>query len=181
MGTALKFPGFLYDDTDDRNKGGLTHCSHYSSTGTTDKELSYYYESQSTFNKIPLLFRVFEESPQKYDQLLILDTDTMIVDFEYDVTSLLGSTMSTSKANGVNKGEKNVFENTTKKKDNNDVDTPPFHQIDSMNNYAKHNDSPFLVAYRVHSFDWISTWDINAGILLWNLQHEKLRSSLKTG
>jgi len=162
VGTALKFPGFLYDDSDNRDRADRTHCSHYSATDTTDKNKSYYYESQSTFNKIALLFRALEESPQKYDQLLILDTDTMIVDLDYDITSLLLSKVSPSRSNGINKGRKDEpSENNT-----------PFHP--NKNVHTKDNDGPFLVAHRVDSY-FISNWNINAGITLWNLQHEMVQ------
>jgi hypothetical protein len=48
--------------------------------------------SYSSIDKIRLLFKALDEksSPQIYDQLLILDADTMIYDMDIDVTALSG-------------------------------------------------------------------------------------------
>ena len=81
-------------------------------------------EHRSTFNKIPLLQLAYEKR-DRYDQVLILDTDAMIVDFECDITRLLPSTH-------------------------------------------------LMAAHRVWPYDWRNTWDINAGISLWNLHHFSL-------
>jgi hypothetical protein len=75
--------------------------------------------------------------PADYDQVLILDTDAMIVDFDVDLTDLL---------------------------DKNDKKT---------NHYL-------LAAHRVWKYDWHSTWDINAGITLWNLHHPLTQSVADT-
>jgi hypothetical protein len=81
-------------------------------------------EHRSTFNKIPLLQLAYDER-DRYDMVLILDTDAMIVNFQFDITTLLPSTH-------------------------------------------------LLAAHRVWSYDWRNTWDINAGITLWNLHHASL-------
>lgn len=83
-------------------------------------------EPRSTFNKIPILEYALNQSTQ-YDQVLILDTDAMIVDFSVDITSLL----------------------------------PMTHLI---------------AAHRVWKMDWKNTWDINAGITLWNLHHPTIEN-----
>lgn len=103
QGTALEFPGIS------------SHCNN---------------EPRSTFNKIPLL-KVAYEHRSDYDYVLILDTDAMMVDMEYDITTLLPS-------------------------------------------------SHLLAAHRVLSWDWTNTWDINAGITLWNLHHSTMHDVLKT-
>ena len=48
-------------------------------------------EHRSTFNKIPLLKLAYGKR-EWYDQVLILDTDAMIVDFHCDITRLLPPT-----------------------------------------------------------------------------------------
>ena len=45
-------------------------------------------EERSRFNKVSLLLKALSKS-QDYDQLLILDADTIIYDFEFDITGLL--------------------------------------------------------------------------------------------
>jgi hypothetical protein len=124
QGTALHFPGLSYENNttehDDTRK-----CPN----------LQNGYEAQSTFNKIPLLIKALEMSKRAdanensnqhyYDQVLILDTDTMIVNLDFDISRLL---------------------------------------VRSSHEY-------FLAAYRVWWNDWHWTWDVNAGITLWNLHH----------
>jgi len=81
--------------------------------------------ARSTFNKIPLLQLAYDQR-DKYDQVLILDTDAMIVNFSTDITRLL----------------------------------PMTH---------------VLAAHRVWTnYDGRNTFDINAGITLWNLHHSTL-------
>eukprot|EP00535_Pseudo-nitzschia_heimii_P011299 CAMPEP_0197193166 /NCGR_PEP_ID=MMETSP1423-20130617/26615_1 /TAXON_ID=476441 /ORGANISM="Pseudo-nitzschia heimii, Strain UNC1101" /LENGTH=505 /DNA_ID=CAMNT_0042646271 /DNA_START=303 /DNA_END=1820 /DNA_ORIENTATION=- len=214
VGTALKFPGLKYgtkqsestgrndDDNSDGNNGFcLYHEKNNNANGTQDansssiqisaSSSSYNYEAQSTFNKIPLLFKALDESPQKYDQVLILDSDTMIVDFGYDVTSLLLSSHSTDYSDedlqrGSFEIKKNQHRNDRKsEKSNKNSHTneaitesgegPRNHQNDgrsiNSDDDTRDDSSYFLVAYRVWKFDSPSTWDINAGITLWNLRH----------
>jgi hypothetical protein len=140
-GTALQFPGLRYYNGDSiipNDESGDTN---------TDSELcpglENGYEVQSTFNKIPLLFHALEET-NVYDQVLILDTDTMIVDFDFDITTLLLSSVTTQAK-----------------------------PVDHSNEY-------FVAAYRVWWTDWPWTWDINAGITLWNLNHATTRQVAQT-
>jgi hypothetical protein len=87
---------------------------------------------RATFNKLALLELALglnknatiaaAGTSSSYDQLLILDTDAMIVDFDTDITTLLP-------------------------------------------------DDYMMAAHRVWSMDSQTTWDINAGITLWNLHH----------
>jgi hypothetical protein len=96
-------------------------------------------ETRSTFNKIPLLQLALQHSAD-YDQVLILDTDAMIVNFDLDVTTLLDH--------------------------------------DNDNHHRHH---PYLVAaHRVWKHDWHNTWDINAGVTLWNLHHPMAQSVADT-
>ena len=185
VGTGLKFPGLIYEtsrsdsssrnDDGDKSRENYRYCRYYNenenANGTDSSSMkisespSYYnYEAQSTFNKIPLLFKAMEESPLKYDQVLILDSDTMIVDFEYDITSLLLA--SESDGQDHDDGDEKIRTNSQLGAKNMEENTP----VDDNHNL---NDdfSYFLVAYRVWKFDWISTWDVNAGITLWNLNH----------
>jgi len=217
IGTALKFPGFVYDQpqTDSTSTSRNRHseqrsknhryCRYFIGPNSTDDSPStpssalssnYDYESQSTFNKIPLLFRAMEESPQKYDQVLILDADTMIVDFEYDITSLLLSSNpagndddnSDSNSNGnSSSNDKSRKESVSNENGSNTIGSRGInhtsHQsIDDSSNINKRTKSNqdedlsyFLAAFRVWKFDWISTWDVNAGITLWNLRHPSTR------
>ena len=199
VGTALEFPGLVYqtsqnDDTsendDNENRDNHRYCRYYntnenansllhntnsSSTPRTASSSYYNYEAQSTFNKIPLLFKAMEESPLKYDQVLILDSDTMIVDFEYDITSLM---LSSNPANQ-DYGDGNDKIRKNNQLDNNERAKKSDEQF-PINDGAYNHDvgddtSYFLVAYRVWKFDWLSTWDINAGITLWNLRHPNTR------
>ena len=249
VGTALKFPGLIYDHNSNsknnnsnnqycryynniNNTGGYNNSSNNHTTMTSSmtpsqQQLYYNYEAQSTFNKIPLLFKAMDESPQKYDQVLILDTDTMIVDFDYDITSLMFSE-SKSKLNNTNNnnnnnddnnyfyrgssvnedtnannGDENTAFDTTSRNDvkqdsvnDNDKNHSPVIYSDrntnnmndsNITNNSKNNNynnnaindddetSNFLVAYRVWSLDPTDTWDVNAGITLWNLRHPKTR------
>jgi hypothetical protein len=211
IGTALKFPGLIYETSlnDDSNGNGENHqyCRYYnsndnantlhstnsSSTSSPDSSSSYDYEAQSTFNKIPLLFRAMKESPRKYDQVLILDSDTMIVDFDYDITSLL---LSPNSADHDFDDDSDDFETDNQLDDNlrarknkadfstddvtgqsDEARTSHTYNGRTMKiNHDEGNDfSYFLVAYRVWNFDWSSTWDVNAGITLWNLRHPSTR------
>jgi hypothetical protein len=217
VGTALKFPGLVYqtskndstsENDDNKNLENYRYCRYYNtndnansllhSTNSSSTPLSasssyYNYEAQSTFNKIPLLFKAMEESPLKYDQVLILDSDTMIVDFEYDITSLLLSSNSANQDYGDGNDkikENNQLDNNERGKKSDEQfpindgtgksdDASTSHQNNGRtrnNNHDVGNDSSyFLVAYRVWKFDWLSTWDINAGITLWNLRHPNTR------
>jgi hypothetical protein len=188
VGTALKFPGLVYqtsqgDDNESRdnhrycryyntndNANSLLHSTNSSSTPRSASSSYYNYEAQSTFNKIPLLFKAMEESPLKYDQVLILDSDTMIVDFEYDITSLMLSSNPANQDYGDGKiRENNQLDNNERAKKSDLINDGAYnHDVSDDSSY-------FLVAYRVWKFDWLSTWDINAGITLWNLQHPNTR------
>ena len=176
VGTGLKFPGLIYDSSQEKSgsiREQQRYCRYYyhnastSSTSSSSDQPSessssfYNYEAQSTFNKIPLLFRAMEESPSKYDQVLILDSDTMIVDFDYDITSLLLSSES------INPNDDYGEESESVSVDDNSLDGTESMIDDDL--------SYFLVAYRVWKFEWLSTWDVNAGITLWNLRHPSTR------
>lgn len=142
-GTALQFPGMRggdneVDETDER--GSSSSCKNKN------------FEPQSTFNKIPLLVRALEES-HRYDQVLILDTDTMIVDFDYDIGRLL-----------LKRSSLNEPAVTIRRDDDND-------EKQQQTQHGSDGTDYFLVAYRVWSGDWRHTWDVNAGISLWNLRH----------
>ena len=76
-----------------------------------------------TLNKVALL-RAALERKDEYEQLLILDTDAMMYDFDFDVTSIL-------------------------------------------------SDNVMVAAKRVHKNESLNTWNINAGVMLWNLHHEQ--------
>jgi len=213
IGTALKFPGFMYDDSSNNNNMNVDnqYCSNYiNNTDGKNNTLAfrqhYNYEAQSTFNKIPLLFKALEESPQNYDQVLILDTDTMIVDFDYDITSLLFSKSDDNdddkdsrnvddndndNTNGDNYGDINSFDTVGRRdyheqdsantSDNDSAENRLQYDINDNNTTSKKADktSYFLVAYRVWSLDYSDTWDVNAGITLWNLHHPTTRSLAK--
>jgi hypothetical protein len=84
-----------------------------------------------------------------YDQLLILDADAMMYDLEYDVTRLL-LLMTTTKTT--------IVAATTQQ------NTSSF---------------PMLVAQRVHDYDPSNTWNINNGVMLWNLHHPLTESTTK--
>jgi len=207
IGTALKFPGFMYDDSNNNNiNDDNQYCRNYiNNTDGTNNTMSsrqhYNYEAQSTFNKIPLLFKAIEESPQSYDQVLILDTDTMIVDFDYDITSLLFSKSDhndkdssnvddndNDNTDGDNNGDINAFDtvgrrdyhekDSTNTGDNDSAENREQYNINDNNTTSKNADetSYFLAAYRVWSLDYSDTWDVNAGITLWNLHHPTTRS-----
>ena len=218
VGTALRFPGLIYgtkeSESTRRNDGNNSDgnnrfCRYYekndnangskdsnsSSPQLSTSSSSYNYEAQSTFNKIPLLFKALDESPLKYDQVLILDSDTMIVDFGYDITSLLLSSSSADSSHQDNERksfeikEKNQLRNdrtsekgginaNTKEATMESGEGPRSHQNAERSIYNNDNmndSSYFLVAYRVWKFDSPSTWDINAGITLWNLRHPVTR------
>jgi hypothetical protein len=157
-GTALKFPGLLYRNDEHQEQETGQHDSHHAACPNMDNG----YEAQSTFNKIPLLFKALEEQQQhlsrSYDQVLILDTDTMIVDLDYDITTLLL------------KGNYDADD---------DDDTAASAGDDEKRSNSEHhkNDANeyFLVAYRVWRTDWKWSWDVNAGITLWNLHHPSTR------
>ncbi|OEU13905.1 hypothetical protein FRACYDRAFT_242259 [Fragilariopsis cylindrus CCMP1102] len=228
VGTALKFPGLIYDNNSNskNNNSNNQYCRYYNNINNTggynnsssnnhttmtssmtpsQQQLYYNYEAQSTFNKIPLLFKAMDESPQKYDQVLILDTDTMIVDFDYDITSLMFSE-SKSKLNNTNynnnddndyfdrgssvnedtnanNGDENTAFDTTSRNDvkqdsvndNDKNHSPQKQQLPQQRINDDDETSNFLVAYRVWSLDPTDTWDVNAGITLWNLRHPKTR------
>lgn len=199
VGTGLMFPGLIYETPKnesssrigDSNSGGRfcryeksnksaesLHGSNSSSTLVPLSSSDYDYEAQSTFNKIPLLFRAMEE-PLKYDQVLILDSDTMIVDFDYDITSLLlGSDVIEQHRDS---GDEQILENSQLNDPVDSVSGDNYEPRDDetprkeKNQNAGNDLSYFLVAYRVWKFDWISTWDVNAGITLWNLRHPNTR------
>jgi hypothetical protein len=81
-------------------------------------------QHRAMYNKIPLLIHALGKT-EFYDQVLILDADTLIFDFNYDITSLLGE--------------------------------------DDM-----------VAAHKVNLNDPATrTWNINNGITLWNLNHNK--------
>ncbi len=190
VGTGLNFPGFIYETSQDdsssatdgdRSGGNNRFCRYYNKSenteslhGTNSSSLrtsvsssKYNYEAQSTFNKIPLLFKAMEE-PLQYDQVLILDSDTMIVDFDYDITSLLlGSDVADQDDDG---GDDRIVENNQLDNLVDDESTTKTSNHDAGDDF-----SFFLVAYRVWKFDWLSTWDVNAGITLWNLRHPDTR------
>lgn len=215
VGTALKFPGLVYgsslnesasqndDNTYEKNH---RYCRYYkkndngtglhrpnSSTSSSASSSYYEYEAQSTFNKIPLLFKAMDESPLKYDQVLILDSDTMIVDFEYDITSLLLSSKMADQdyVEGTDEMRKTIqvdvddkstkgFEDFSSDESIGNSDErltshPNKGRTTTSNHDADSDLSDFLVAYRVWKFDWASTWDVNAGISLWNLHHPSTR------
>jgi hypothetical protein len=165
-GTALQFPGLLYDPA----------------TSTGCPNLRNGYESQSTFNKIPLLFEAMKTGRHNqvyYDQVLILDTDTMIVNFDYDITTLLlssssssssekgssASSTSTQQPNRIPSGEDDAGGG-----DDYDDDKDQQEQQGGDVAYSSKNEY-FLAAYKVWWNDWPWTWDVNAGITLWNLHH----------
>ena len=221
LGTALKFPGLKYesnqsesmkrnDDNGSDSNGINRFCRYYenndSANGSqaTNSSLTqpsassskYNYEAQSTFNKIPLLFKAIDESPLKYDQVLILDSDTMIVDFEYDITSLLLSSHSADSSGQdhdrlSSKIKQNDQLHNGQKLDERGKNSPrneatldngegprSYHsnrRAIKSNDNREDDNSLFLVAYRVWKFDSPSTWDVNAGITLWNLRHPNTR------
>jgi hypothetical protein len=84
---------------------------------------------RATFNKIPLLQLALEHK-EKYDQLLILDTDALVYDMKTDVTTLL----------------------------------PQGHM---------------LAAQKVKLTDITHTWDINAGVTLWDLHHPRIKEAVR--
>ncbi|KAG7342717.1 hypothetical protein IV203_020661 [Nitzschia inconspicua] len=149
-GTALQFPGLVYKNDDDDDE--VPSCPNVENG----------YEAQSTFNKIPLLFQALEhatssslsdqDSDQVYDQVLILDTDTMIVDLDYDITTLLLR----------------------------DVQQQHHHLPSDRPDDIILSKEYVMVAYRVWWNDWHWTWDINAGITLWNLNHPTTRQVADT-
>ena len=196
QGTAIRFPDFVYDpnssadnvhrdkqdiDIIDYGVDGYGQNKTTSGQGETNETVQRQqqggtcqtndYEAQSTFNKIPLLMRALEETegndgrPLPYDQVLILDTDTMIVDLDFDITSLL------VRDNGILRRPLSV-------KESGGTSNPPG-RAGAQHDYM-------LAAYRVWWHDWTCTWDVNAGITLWNLRHpltqhvadEWLKSSL---
>jgi len=142
------------------------------------------YEVQSAFNKIPLLMKALDlSSPanhamqlqnsvlenQKYlgedhvdrnfssfyDQVLILDSDTMIVDFDFDITTLLLP---------------------LKKQQTQQGQTQANQQQQHGDSMGTASNEYFLAAYRVFRNDWHWTWEINNGITLWNLNHPTTRT-----
>lgn len=137
-GTALQFPGMRRADGEDEDEAPCRNSN---------------FEPQSTFNKIPLLFRALEEA-HKYDQVLILDTDTMIVDLDFDITGLALSRSGT---------DASVWDDGNAAGDG------------SSSSSSSDSAGYFLVAYRVWRDDWSHTWDVNAGISLWNLHHPSTR------
>ena len=184
QGTAIRFPDFVYDpnssadnvhrdkqdiDIIDYGVDGYGQNKTTSGQGETNETVQRQqqggtcqtndYEAQSTFNKIPLLMRALEEKegndgrPLSYDQVLILDTDTMIVDLDFDITTLL------VRDNGVLR-RPSVFRG----KEFSGASNNPPGMSDAEHDYM-------LAAYRVWWHDWTSTWDVNAGITLWNLRH----------
>lgn len=149
QGTAIRFPAFFYgssgsngeDDDERSNNATQKNCQ------------TRNYEAQSTFDKIPLLLRALEcdeDGVPLYDQVLILDTDAMIVDFDFDLTTLL---LRHSESDDLG--------------DDSDED-----KLQTNNNQHDF----MLSAYRVWWHDWTSTWDVNAGITLWNLHHPLTRT-----
>jgi hypothetical protein len=78
---------------------------------------------RAMYNKIPLLLHSIYKGDQ-YDQLLILDADTLVVDLDFDITTIL-------------RGEE------------------------------------MLAAQRVNQKDANRTWNVNNGVTLWNLHHNK--------
>lgn len=83
---------------------------------------------RATFDKIPILEMAL--SSKMYDFVLILDTDSMIVNMDIDLTSLV-----------------------------------PDHKL--------------MAAQRVWKYDWKNTWDVNAGVTIWNLRHPLAESVTK--
>jgi hypothetical protein len=157
-GTALHFPGMKDRDEIRENIGSISSSSSSSSVCNNKN-----FEPQSTFNKIPLLFRALEDS-DRYDQVLILDTDTMIVDFDYDISRLLLK-KATWYAPPTPGGT------IRQHGDEEDNEPPPPPSPPPPSHYRSDENDYFLVAYRVWSGDWKHTWDVNAGISLWNLRH----------
>jgi hypothetical protein len=85
---------------------------------------------RATFDKIPLLSMALSLR-EKYDYVLILDTDAMIVD------------------------------------------------LDNIVEWSKILPSDqLLAAQRVWKYDWKNSWDINAGVTLWNLHHPEVETVL---
>jgi hypothetical protein len=163
-GTALHFPGLVYEADETH------HNSHEEGPGSDGcPNWKNQYESQSTFNKIPLLLEAIKRNQQhsSYDQVLILDTDTMIVDLDYDITTLLLSTSSSSSASSSRNSNNN---NNNHDDDNNEEQRQEDRYDEGSVGYDYQKDY-FLVAYRVWWNDWPWTWDVNAGITLWNLHH----------
>ena len=180
VGTALQFPGFRYDhDNSDHNENAIIMKrndteSHNDITPSSRKNFCHQrYQAQSTFNKIPLLFKALEESPQKYDQVLILDADTMIVNFDYDISSLLFT--SRSDTNDTKKNNNSNDHSSSSNSNSNDEDTRDGNSSRASSTIKANKLFYFLVAYRVSSLDSFDTWDVNAGITLWNLRHPMTR------
>jgi hypothetical protein len=98
--------------------------------------------SYSSIDKIRLLFKALDvKSPQIYDQLLILDADTMMYDMDVDVTALSG--------NG--NGNGNDIDNNNDDDDDFVVAGAPI-----LNENGKKEKLP---------------WMIGSSMMLWNLQH----------
>jgi hypothetical protein len=84
---------------------------------------------RATYDKIPLLQYALEHK-DKYDQLLILDTDALVYELDFDVTTILP------------KGR-------------------------------------MLAAQKVRLTDDHETWDVNAGVTLWDLHHPRIQKLSK--
>ncbi len=84
---------------------------------------------RATFNKIALLQYALKHK-DKYDQLLILDTDSIIYKLDFDITTLLP-------------------------------------------------EGRMLAAQKVKKLDSHETWDINAGVTLWDLHHPRVERLAK--
>eukprot|EP00934_Nitzschia_sp_Nitz4_P000510 Nitzschia sp. Nitz4//scaffold24_size164493//152855//154009//NITZ4_002353-RA/size164493-processed-gene-0.248-mRNA-1//-1//CDS//3329544189//510//frame0 len=93
---------------------------------------------RASFNKIGILQEALRHRDQ-YDQLLLLDTDAMMYNLSYDVTSLMANS-------------KGRFDSRT----------------------------PMLVAHRVERDDARTTWNINNGVTLWNLQHPRTKEVVRS-
>ena len=99
-----------------------------------------------TLNKIRLLFHAIDHR-HVYDQLLLLDSDAMMYNFTVDVSTLLPD-------------EYMVAGHYVEQKD--------FKQESTKDNEMDEVSVPLPLEPK-------STWDINAGILLWNLHHNLTR------
>jgi hypothetical protein len=109
---------------------------------------------RASFTKITLLKMALsslnhhpqqQQQQQQYDQLLLLDADAFVYDWNFDITDLLTKISS--------------------KDDDDDDDTQ------SQRQYPL----PMLTAHKVKRKSQNYTWNVNNGVTLWNLRHPKTR------